>query len=47
MTKLITILFLATVFWLFMFSTANVITTFAIRVEKVIKRYIKKWRKQI
>lgn len=43
MTKLITILFLAALFWLFMFSTANAIATFAICIDKAIKRFIKQW----
>lgn len=44
MTKLITIIFLATVFWLFLFSIANTIATFAIYIDKAIRRYVKKRR---
>lgn len=47
MTKFITILFLAVLFWLFMFSTADAIATMAIYIDKAIRRFVKKRRYKI
>ena len=47
MTKLITIIFLATIFWLFMFSMANSIATLAIHIDKAIRLGVKKWRHKV
>ena len=45
MIKLITILFLALIFWLFLFGMADAIARFAICADKAIRKYIKKWRR--
>lgn len=45
MTKLITILFLALIFWIFLFAMANAIADIAICTDKAIRRFIKKLRK--
>ena len=47
MTKLITTLFIATIFWLFMHAMTGVIVTLYIHCDKAIKRNIKKWRCKI
>ncbi len=44
MTKLITIIFLAALFWVFLFSMADAFARLAICVDKAIRSFIRKRR---
>lgn len=47
MTKLITIIFLATALWLFMNAMTNVIIALYLHCDKAIKRSLKKRRRKV
>jgi hypothetical protein len=42
--KLISILFLALIYWVLLFSMADAIAQLAIYLDKIARRAVKKWR---
>jgi hypothetical protein len=45
MIKFISILFLALIYWVLLFSMADAIAQFAICLDKATRRAVKKWRR--